>query len=394
LYKIFNKSFKGIEMKNLFLSALLITFGLISFSQAPPDDDNDGVPNSEDACPSVKGTKANKGCPENNVNTTSFLSQELFSNIIEMVSNEKQEEYKNPQAPVENGIIQTTFPYTGINKEFPIFYSTDGKGGFTTFVILSSNESDFNNAINLIDQRIKGNENSFNSLTLREYTVNINDTKDNAVFTFGPSSITSQMLGMRIYKHNPGNNQKIIVWAIETLSEDAVNNKIKSEGIYDKVFCEEVNQILTASTTAFKNNRSSPINQKETIEYITSLPGLGLTKKHLSVRTKEDVVDDTRKTVISYYTDITFNDNEAADKKLEELVKKMDACINFLTRKIHSDPVTAKSVFISYETRYDGKLKNVNVNKLDLGFLNGKYVVVVSVSIVDEAATYKKEDDR
>ncbi|MBK8608172.1 MAG: hypothetical protein IPN82_15660 [Chitinophagaceae bacterium] len=35
LYKIFNKSFKGIEMKKLFLSALLITFGLISFSQAP-----------------------------------------------------------------------------------------------------------------------------------------------------------------------------------------------------------------------------------------------------------------------------------------------------------------------------------------------------------------------
>jgi hypothetical protein len=383
-------------MKKIFL-LIAVTFFIVivSHAQLPTDDDNDGVPNSEDACPSVKGTKANKGCPENTVSATSFLSQELFSNIIEMVSNEKQEEYKNPQAPVENGIIQTTLPYTGINKEFPVFYSTDGKGSFTTYVLLSSNESDFNNAVKLIDQRIKGNENSFNSLTLREYAVNINDTKDNAVFTFGPSSITGQLLGMRIYKQNPGNNQKIIVWAIETLSEDAVNNKIKSEGIYDKVFCEDVNKILTASTTAFKNYRSSPVNKKETIEYITSLPSLGLTKKYLSVKTEEDVVDDTRKTAISYNTDISFNDNEVADKKLEELVKKMDACINFSTRKIHSDPVvTAKSVFVSYETRYDGKLKKVNVNKLDLGILNGKYVVMVSVSIVDEEATYKKDDDR
>lgn len=57
-------------MKNLlaFLSCLLLSAML--FAQIPPDDDGDGVPNSEDLCPTTKGTKANRGCPEENKKIT------------------------------------------------------------------------------------------------------------------------------------------------------------------------------------------------------------------------------------------------------------------------------------------------------------------------------------
>lgn len=64
-------------MKKLLLSALLVTFGLISFSQTPPDDDNDSVPNSEDECPFIKGTKENKGCPINGSIKTVISNNEL-----------------------------------------------------------------------------------------------------------------------------------------------------------------------------------------------------------------------------------------------------------------------------------------------------------------------------
>ena len=64
-------------MKKLLLLALLITFGLISFSQTPPDDDNDSVPNSEDECPFIKGTKENKGCPINGSIKTVISNNEL-----------------------------------------------------------------------------------------------------------------------------------------------------------------------------------------------------------------------------------------------------------------------------------------------------------------------------
>lgn len=44
---------------------LVMSAAMASFSQLP-DDDNDGVPNSEDLCPSLPGPKSNKGCPEEN----------------------------------------------------------------------------------------------------------------------------------------------------------------------------------------------------------------------------------------------------------------------------------------------------------------------------------------
>jgi len=51
-------------MKNLFAFLNCILLSSFLFAQTPPDDDGDGVPNSEDLCPTTKGTKANKGCPE------------------------------------------------------------------------------------------------------------------------------------------------------------------------------------------------------------------------------------------------------------------------------------------------------------------------------------------
>lgn len=53
-------------MKNILCILYCVLFSATLFAQVPPDDDGDGVPNSEDLCPTTKGTKANKGCPEEN----------------------------------------------------------------------------------------------------------------------------------------------------------------------------------------------------------------------------------------------------------------------------------------------------------------------------------------
>ena len=55
-------------MKRIILIFISVTIcSVISsavFAQEADDLDGDGIKNSEDACPNIKGTKANKGCPE------------------------------------------------------------------------------------------------------------------------------------------------------------------------------------------------------------------------------------------------------------------------------------------------------------------------------------------
>jgi hypothetical protein len=61
-------------MRRIFLTLTLFSILAILpvsiFTQVSDDWDNDGVKNSEDACPNDKGTKANKGCPEKTAKPT------------------------------------------------------------------------------------------------------------------------------------------------------------------------------------------------------------------------------------------------------------------------------------------------------------------------------------
>lgn len=61
-------------MRNFIAALIFFLPALSCFTQSPADSDKDGIPDSEDACPFQKGTKTNKGCPEENAGNASNSS--------------------------------------------------------------------------------------------------------------------------------------------------------------------------------------------------------------------------------------------------------------------------------------------------------------------------------
>ena len=56
------------KSKTIFILFMAMSTVLSSYSQAQIDSDKDGIPDSEDLCPLVKGVLENKGCPKGTVN--------------------------------------------------------------------------------------------------------------------------------------------------------------------------------------------------------------------------------------------------------------------------------------------------------------------------------------
>jgi hypothetical protein len=72
-------------MRLVFIFIILFVTGS-SFAQTT-DDDNDGIPNSEDLCPAEKGTKANKGCPGNTFDLSEADKKTFIKNFQTILQN-------------------------------------------------------------------------------------------------------------------------------------------------------------------------------------------------------------------------------------------------------------------------------------------------------------------
>ena len=128
----------------------------------PPDSDGDGVPDSEDVCPAVKGTKANKGCPDAAATkTTGYFAKDDFTAILDVICKSELAKYRHPQVPAQQlEGVATTLPQTGVNKQFPVYYSTDGKGSFIAMLILSNQVNEFAKAVDFVQQQLLYNSSS------------------------------------------------------------------------------------------------------------------------------------------------------------------------------------------------------------------------------------------
>ena len=374
-------------MKKLFLSALLITFGLISFSQAPPDDDNDGIPNSEDLCPKTKGTKANKGCPENateKAGSTSFLTNKEFETIMDAVCYRNQSSLINTGIPIEaDGTQQTTLPFTGPKKEFPVYYNENKNQIYTsTIIILSENGNDLEPAFNEIVNKAQ----SIQTLCLTGKKPEINSTSNNDE----KSVLFRDMLGngefeMRIYKHKT-DNQTFIVWNIFSIDPEkekiAVVQKAKSQGIFDKKFSDDVKKILTASSNGFIKNRFEGKKNELTdeLEFKTDLPLLGLQKAIISTTSVYNLDDEDDEAKITEYRSETHYNIAATNIEtiVTELERKCDGSLDFEKKDIIKD----KNMILY-------TIKGNSNKQVTLHLFVSESVYIISLSVTDKSVEFK-----
>lgn len=142
-------------MKLLFFFAILFIFFLqASFAQAPPDDDKDGIPNSEDVCPTSPGTKANKGCPdEKGTSTTEFINSEVLTKLLNAICSNILPSLASNQK--DGNLTVSNLPLIGKQKNLPIMFNVFPNGTAEIYCILSPTNSDLQEATNEILNKLK-----------------------------------------------------------------------------------------------------------------------------------------------------------------------------------------------------------------------------------------------
>jgi OmpA-OmpF porin, OOP family len=102
----------------------------------PPDRDGDGVPDYMDKCPDVKGTAANKGCPE--------VKQEVKDVFQKALQGIQFETGKDVIRPVSFGILDNVVSIMKENKEYNLTINghTDNVGKADANMTLSQKRSE------------------------------------------------------------------------------------------------------------------------------------------------------------------------------------------------------------------------------------------------------------
>ena len=375
------------QMKKLIILGIALVSVLISTAQMPPDDDNDGISNSEDLCPKTKGTKANKGCPENateKAGSTSFLTNKEFETIMDAVCLRTQSQLINTSIPVAaDGMQQTTLPFTGPKKQFPIYYNENKNEIITTtIIILSDNENDLEPAYIELLTKIK----TIQTLCLVGKKI---ETGSDAS-TGEKSILFRNMLGngefeMRIYKHNNG-GQSLIIWNIFTVDPEkekkATAATAKSQGVFDKNFADDMKKILSASSNGFVKNRiDGKKNTDGEMEFRTNLPTLK--KKKKAVLTTSDSYspyDDSFKILEYSATSDYKTTGTNIEAIVTELERKCDGSLDFEKKEIVKE---ANSVVYTIKGKPDQKVT------LMLIVTQSEYLIYLTVT--DKSVEFKNQ---
>lgn len=345
-------------MKKTFFVLAILFFSSTAFPQIA-DDDGDGVPNSEDLCPKTKGTKANKGCPESSTVKTiaaSFLSNKEYETIMDAVCLRTQSQLINKSIPAEaDGMQQTTLPFTGAKKQFPIYFNENKNEIYTTtIIILSDNENDLEPAYNELVNKIS----AIQTLCLMGKK---SETSSNAS-TGEKSILFRNMLGngefeMRIYKHKNG-NQSLIIWNIFTVDPEKEKNattlNAKSQGVYDKNFADDMKKILAASANGFVKNRfDGKKNSDDEMVFRTDLPVLGMQKAVLKTADSYNPYDDDYK-IIEYSATSNYKTTGTnIETIMTDLERKCDGSLDFEKKEIVKE---ANSVVYTIKGKPDQKV--------------------------------------
>jgi len=358
-------------VKNILAGFIIIIAGNVLFAQTP-DSDADGVPDSEDLCPTTKGTKANKGCPDAAAGnkTTNYFAKDDFTTILDVICKSELAKYRHPQVPAQQlEGIATTLPHTGVNKQFPVYYSTDGKGSFIAMLILSNQPAEFNEAVNFVQQQLLYNSSS--CLAYKLFKPVPTPSGDTTFFAFNQND-EGPLMQIKVYKHRISASEIYVILGVETVPRRAP----PVAKVADPALCNDLLKIMEASSEGFKKVRSNP--KKNSIsgldDYETPLPGLGLEKKKLRVEDWYDVMELKEHKIITYDASSFVENKEKAEALFNQYIAKLESCGTLKDRQVAQ---TKNLITLSYSARVNNRAKEVSLKLMDLG---EGYVITVNVT--------------
>jgi hypothetical protein len=364
-------------MGRKFGKLILFIFGIIfsagAFSQLP-DSDGDGVNDSNDACPFVKGTKGNKGCPEENIPVAcNYITAASFDAVLLAVCNNTA--HRQVRAKLDNNKnLLTGFTKNGIAQNFPVFYKQTDPNNYSVSIGLSNRLSDTTAILNCINRLFRESSvcNGLYKQVQLTYTpasqkyADVYATDESGVFFYleKVKSGSKSLVQLRISK---------LIYKKET-EKPAVKNPPSAPANE----CNDFEQILTECISAYTKVKGSFVKEEVPAKYYTTtLPGLGLAEKYVvesvNVEISSGKVD--RRNVIYYSAEKEFGKTDEALLVYEQLKNRLKKCYSG-TVNITDD----KNQKI-YEFFTDYKGKSIRITLIYLNFFSSS--VSVSVKLAD-----------
>lgn len=308
------------------LACLFVSFTLPA--QGSPDSDGDGVSDSEDACPSIKGTAANKGCPAaDQPQACNYISEDNFTAILSAVCSNTV--HRQTIGKIENNkSLLTSFPLNGAARNLPVYYQQRNANNYSTTIGLTTRLADTSEVLACINE-------------LFRKSVVCNGIFSGVLLTAGKSGwpytdvYASEEGGIFFYLEKVKTGTKTLVQLRITRLIYADAQKKSQDKTppppppAPKNECEDFQKILDECIAGYGRVKGSLVKEETPAKYYTTtLPALGLTDKYVVESLILDISEDKfdRKKVIYYSAEKAFTSKEDALAAYEQLRNRVKKC--------------------------------------------------------------------
>lgn len=306
-------------------AGIAILFCNVILAQEQPDQDGDGVSDSNDACPFVKGEKANNGCPAKNIPATcNYITTASFDAVLSAVCSNTA--HRQVKTKVENNkSLLTGFTKNGVAKNFPVFYSQTDPSNYTISIGLSNRLGDTTAILSCIN-RLFSESSACNNLYKR------------VQLTYSPASqrysdvYASDEGGVFFYLEKVKSAGKLLVQLrISKLiyKEESKKTIVKNPPALPVNECGDFEQILNECISGYIKVKGSFVKEEVPAKYYsTILPGLGLAEKYvvesINVEIRNQQID--RKKVVYFSAEKEFEKSADAMPVYEQLKDRLKKC--------------------------------------------------------------------
>lgn len=362
-------------MKLLLLSPafLFLTLtGSAVHAQGPLDSDGDGVPDSEDVCPFVKGTVANKGCPaaeapKTPAPTTIFIKKELFEDILNNICNNTVQQ-KVKGKVVNNRVYETSFPKNGPGNNLPVYFEQPRKNNFTVTIGLSNNEADMEAVTVYINGLLSASRACSNGYQRAKLTWANHSKKYSDVLAYDWGG-----LFFTIETRQEKNTRRVQLKIAKLLNENTPATK-PAPPVTPVNECADMETIMDACVGGLAQVKGSLVkSQTPSKYYTTTLPALNLPVTQIVETVNIDVSDGkfNRKIVVYYNTEKDCSTSEEALNKYQKLKATLKKCFSGTANESNEENQKIYEFFIQH------KGQTIRACAIYLG-LFGKYNVSIS----------------
>ena len=196
----------------------------------------------------------------NTITQGQFITSTKLDSILNTIQENKLISFKDKNLKGTSKKTFTSLPKTGPQNAFPVYYETDGKGLFITYITLSHAAKDYN----AVQENLKRIYSQLKSPLIvgRQNVMRVIKEGDTTVIEFSRRNKDKHYMSWYLLNHKQNDNSSYVALAIKTQSYDILDKdqeqKVKAAIKKNPKDYEEVLKITESAKNGFLGNRFYP----------------------------------------------------------------------------------------------------------------------------------------